>query len=265
MSGFRSGDLGCPEQGPWIAALLDGELQPDEQQRLSEHLAGCDRCAEEMAEQVHARAALHAMAAALQAPPDLRLQIEQRRNDTRTGPPRWRGALLIGSLAAAIAFIAALALARAMIRVPSDAQIASAARAHTQETLAAAPVAVRSADPDAVTAWIQRQTGQRIEAVSFATDGYQLLGARLEPSLGPRAISIVYDGPNGRLTCVVLPEQVPAVLSVLLATEAPAIRATHLGNSTGVSWADRDAAYILIGPGDAQALLQLARVAAQSS
>jgi anti-sigma factor RsiW len=262
---MRSGGHGCPEERPRLAALLDGELSPDEEVLLREHVAACSRCAEDLAEQERTRAGLRHLAGALQAPSGLRQRIEHGSDGARFRRPRLRGALLFGGLAASLVLIAALALARVAIRAPSDGQVASAAAAHVQETLAATPVAFRSADADAVAAWIQQQSGQRIEVVSFASADYQLLGARMEPALGPRAVSLVYEGAGGRLTCVILPPAIPAGLEVLLPAAAPALRSARVNGSTEVSWADRDASYILVGQGDAQTLLRLAQMAAASS
>jgi len=42
--------MNCDEIRPAISARVDGELAPDQQKRLEEHLAGCEACRRELAE-----------------------------------------------------------------------------------------------------------------------------------------------------------------------------------------------------------------------
>lgn len=262
MTGTAGRDLPCAVQGPQLAAFLDGELGPDDEQRLEAHVAGCPRCTADLAEQRRVRAALRRAGTHLRAPDSLGARIES--DFSRGRRPFWGRALALGGLAAALVIMAVAGLLWAASRIPDRAVLARAAGAHEQESLSQTPVTFASGDAAAVAAWARSATGEKPDVPSFAAAGYRLLGARLEPSVGRHAVSLVYQGEDGSVTCTVVPVAASPLLKLALAIRPPAIQTTAVGGATAVSWTDADATYILLGDAGRQTLLQLARLAAQA-
>jgi anti-sigma factor RsiW len=252
------------QNGPRIAALLDGELSRNEQWRLEEHLRVCPICAVDLEQQRQAQFALHRAAEGLSAPVDL---MERVRGGLPQRAPLHglrRRIILLSGLAAVLAALAVVVWPRTATPVPSESVLARVVTAHQLETLGTTPVSYRSADADAVAAWARSGIGEYFEAPSLASAGYQLLGARMEPAVAPRAVTLVYEGEGTRLTCTVIPMAAP--LGGLLASPAGTAptHATRIQGSTVTSWRDRNTIYVLAADLGSDALLQLARLAAQA-
>lgn len=249
------------EYGPQLAALLDGELPSEDERRLREHIEVCPRCAADLAQQQRARAALRAARAALVPPASLQARIEL--DLARAGSHRVsrRKMLALGGAAAALLLLILAGLTvRGLGTGPGEEELARAASAHEKTSLAPAPVVFTSDDPTAVQTWVRTTTGHAAEVPSLASAGYRLLGARTEPSVGAGAISLVYEGAAGRLTCTERPVELSLPARLIGIVRPPALHSAYVGDTTAVSWSDDEAAYILLGNVDAQTLLDLARL-----
>jgi anti-sigma factor RsiW len=264
MAGERTDVGGCARHEERLAALLDGELPATETAVLRRHLAECDACTCELERQRLARAVLRASGEGLSATEALRARVLlslQAAAEPRSQRPR--RTLLYGGLAAAMLLVATLAVWRFAIYSPSTPLLARAVALYRQETLAGAPVAFASADPDAVAAWASAR-GERLDVPRLDGYGYLLLGARPEPALGADAVTLVYEGSGGRVSCVVLSGRRAFARTGTTPTGAPTFHVWRSGDAAVVGWSDEDATYLLAAGLDQPRLLTLALAAAAS-
>jgi anti-sigma factor RsiW len=243
---------GCRAPDPRLAALLDGELAAAEQRQLDEHLRVCRCCADDLAQQRLARAALRRTAEVLL--PSSSLEARVLRGLAESGAPRSirRRALLFGGVAAVIA----VGLGGGVIIRGREAVTAAVLRravgAHQAVTLGASSVSLGSSDPAAVSAWARQQTGRSVDVPGLEGAGYSLRGARLDSSVASKAVALVYESAEIRMTCTVMP---PASLP----GASDEIRVTAIGDVHVATWADADSAYIMVAQLSPADLLQLAR------
>ena len=253
----------CPEIGARLAALLDGELPRDEQLEIEEHVRHCANCTADLARQREARTALRSLADSLQPSMELRervnagLRLQARRNAAR------RRLILFGGLAAVLALLAAFGVSRVAIPVPSASVLRQVVAAHRDETQGTTPVSFESADADQVATWARSRAGKYFEVPTLQSAGYRLLGARMEPAVGRHSVTLVYEGDSGRLTCTVLPISDPLGRLLSLRAATAPTQTMQIQGTRVASWRDRDTTYVLVADLDADALLRLARLAAQ--
>lgn len=253
----------CLDYGPQMAGLLDGELSASEQARIEEHLRQCPVCAESFRRQRAVRSALRLAATEFTAPANLRARVDARL-DRAEARASWTSRLtLLGGMAAVLAVIAVIGLLRVQGSASAPHVLTAAAAVHRQETLSAAPVSFASSDPSAVAGWVRAASGHPIDVPSLAQEGYQLLGARAEPSLASGAVSLVYDGPGGRVTCAVLPVIEPLGTGTGASAGESAFQQAQVGSTSVAGWQETDATYVLAGNLSPASLLSLARAAAQ--
>jgi anti-sigma factor RsiW len=252
----------CPAFGPQLAALLDGELSATDRAAITEHLRGCPGCAASLEEQRMARSSLRMAATAVAAPAVLRAQIGARLDRAAAERGRRGRLALLGGLAAALTAIAVIGLLRINNSASNTRVLAAAAAGHRQETLAANPVSFASDDPSAVAAWARATSGHSIDIPSLAAEGYELLGARAESSIAADAVSLVYTGPSGRVTCTVLPASGPSTTQAGSGAAALNFHQAQIDGASVAGWTETDATYVLVANLPPPALLQLARLAA---
>jgi anti-sigma factor RsiW len=254
----------CAAPDPRLAALLDGELSPSERQQLEDHLKLCARCRADLVQQRSIQLLLRQTAATLTPSPALRAKLNMR--TSRAGHrSRRRGILAVSGLAAVIALFALTGFLFWASQGPSAVLFAAAVRAHQSQTLGDAPVAFASADSSAVASWARQQTGKSFDVPDLEPVGYRLLGARIQPDVGPRAVALVYEGAAGRLTCTILPADAPSWLRSLLADRLEHAHAQEINGAGLATWADEDSAYVMVANVKPAALLPLARFVAANS
>jgi mycothiol system anti-sigma-R factor len=253
---------GCAALSTRLAALLDGELSLPERRELEAHLRTCPRCAAELEQERAARSVLRDAAARMEAPAYLRSRVESSLARAAVRRSAWRRLLPFTGLAAAIAILAIAGfLVIAIRQMPSQELLRRVATAHHQETLSAAPVSFSSSDEAAVDAWLEQQNGEQVDIPSLEAAGYRLLGARLDPSIAPHAVTIVYDSANGRLTCVILPAAQPSWLKVPLEALHPSVHAASTAGAGLASWAEPDGMYVMAADLQPAAVATLAQIA----
>jgi len=254
----------CAAPDPRLAALLDGELAPSERQQLEDHLKVCARCRADLVQQRSIQLLLRQTAATLTPSPALRAKLNM--STSRAGHrSRRRGILALGGLAAAVALLALTGLLFLASQPLSSALLADAVRAHQDQTLGDAPVTFASADSSAVASWARQQTGKSFDVPDLEPVGYRLLGARMQPDVGLRAVALVYEGSSGRLTCTILPAGAPSWLRWPSAARFERVHAEELDGAGLATWADAESAYVMVANVRPAALLPLARFVAANS
>lgn len=251
----------CASYGDRIAALLDGELPADERGAVEQHLNACAECSTLLLEERTARTAVQSLRGSLSAPPELRARVQERLTRSERQTTLHRRLALFSGLAASLAIVAAVALLLVQAGSSKTSVLARAAGVHTTETLTLAPVSFRSADPRAVAAWAHQQTGHLIDVPSLAGSGYTLLGVRTEPSLAAGAVSLVYEGPGGRLTCAILPENAPLGSRNAGSGANSRFHTQEKDGETVAGWHESGTTYLLVGTLPPTGILQLARTA----
>jgi anti-sigma-K factor RskA len=122
------------------AAYALDALDADERRAYEEHLAGCDRCREELTSFLEVTAALAVAASGPEPRPELRDRIiaearAERQTVVPFAPPRRRLTPALGAVAA-IAAVVAIALGAYAFSLSSDLDDARSALAHAQDVSA---------------------------------------------------------------------------------------------------------------------------------
>jgi anti-sigma factor RsiW len=253
----------CKPLDSRLTAYLDGELDDQESRALKAHLVSCARCSSDLEQQRTARQALRNAAPLIQPPPGAYERVQASLRQAKLPPTRRRSALVAGGLAALFALIALLSISWLNNRLPSSA-LRQVVAAHEHETNSSAPVSLVSSDPEQISNWTRTQLRASIDVPALDAAGYRLLGARTEPSISRQALSLVYEGTDGRLTCTILPGDIPLQSRLAL----PGSSSVFTGRVDGVSiagWADRDATYIMAADAPIPSVARLARLASRTS
>jgi anti-sigma factor RsiW len=249
----------CPEYRSRLAALLDDELTAGERETLEAHLRDCAGCRAALDRQQQAHAALSALGPSLRASPELRSAVRAQLDGAHAPVRRGPWLLSLGGVAAVV-LVAAIGWA-ALHRQPKLGPAwTHALQAHRQETLGGAPVSYASNDRAAVIAWAKVQAGGYVAVPSYA--GYTLMGARTEPSAGPHAVTLVYGGPKGRLTCLIMRGEVHLSGRVAAAPSGPAIHYVQAQGATAAGWQEKNTTYLLVANMSPPSVIQLAESAA---
>lgn len=248
----------CPEVGEAaLTALLDGALTADERAQMEDHVRRCTTCSGDLARQRLAHLALHAAAGNLAAPAELRARVAGG-----LGRQGWlasvRRVVAAAGVAAAIA-VAAVGVWRlnATTGHASSSTAVQVARAHRQETLSATPVAFVSADPAAVARWVRTQTGREVAVPDFGGAGYHLLGVRTESGVSRGAVSLVYAGAGGRVTCTILDGDASLGAAFSAPPGAPSVHTIRQDGVTEAMWLEPGTTYLMASELQPQEMLPL--------
>ena len=190
----------CDETRLLLQAELDGELDAARAAGLAGHLADCDGC-------TAAREQLTALSAALRrsipyhaAPDDLRETLRRRLSVQAAPPParraasrwrtlvwRWRGAAAFGSSAAAMAAVALL------VPLPGRGDFSEYVISDHIHALQPGHLTdVPSTDQHTVKPWFDGRLDFSPPVKELATQGFPLIGGRLEYIDGHSAAALVY-------------------------------------------------------------------------
>lgn len=245
--------------------MVDRELSQEEQQQLEQHLSDCPDCTVELNRQRMAQSALRRLSASISAPPDLQQRIESMLAQSERRARVQQRVTVLGGVAAALvlAVFAAAGWYRQTHPIPSTSAVDHTVQAHQQRTNGSAPVSLTTSNASEVTSWARATSDKHFDVPSLDAAGFHLVGARPEPDVSPRAVTLVYEGSGTRLTCTVLPIADPLLALLATPPSSPAMTSTVDGSNVA-SWRDGDSIYILVADLDPATLLRLARLAAQS-
>lgn len=197
----------CDQIRDRIALLVDGELSPGESETVAAHAAGCPDCARHRDELTRLRQQLQP--AREPAPPTLqgrvvaRLAVEAAESGPGVAGLRRRLAARIARgmaptlrLAAVVLLACALSIAGTawwMQRSEGEAAIAhDVLAAHVRSLLQDQPVQVASASTHTVKPWFAGRLEYSPAVKDLSTEGFQLVGGRLDYVDGQRVAALVY-------------------------------------------------------------------------
>jgi anti-sigma factor RsiW len=183
----------CNESEVLVHALLDGELEASRARALEAYLQGCPRCAPRLQTYRAMRRAISTAPLRFTASMGLRRRIEAALAGGSTTAVHRRPALrpiIIGS-----ALFAAMAATFALAIIPPDQDqrlFGDLITAHVRSLEGENLTDVRANDLHTVKPWFSGKIALAPPVVDLATQGFQLVGARLDHVAGKAVASIVY-------------------------------------------------------------------------
>jgi anti-sigma factor RsiW len=188
----------CSKAGSLLSARVDRELAPDDDAALELHLRDCAACDARLSALQSLRSAVAARATRHRAPAGLAERIDDALADAAPAPviaPRvsrfWQG-LGVG---AATATVAALAVGIGIFAgQPSpDERIATEVAAnHVRSLMGSHAVEVASSDQHTVKPWFNGKLDYAVPVLDFTTEGFPLVGGRLDYLDGRPVAALVY-------------------------------------------------------------------------
>src|SRR6195952_2327074 len=181
----------CDEAGILLHALIDGELDAGHAREVEGHIAGCPRCAAELAAY---RAMSKEIAGAdlrYAAPPALRRRIEAALPQTRA--PSRRAVLRGFAMGSAASAIAATGLFAIILRGDDEQRIQSeVVSAHLRSLQAGHLTDVLSTDQHTVKPWFNGKLDVAPPVADLTAQGFTLIGGRLGYVDGRALGAVVY-------------------------------------------------------------------------
>ena len=202
--------MNCDEIRHWLAAHLDGELDPAQSADVAGHLKTCAACAEEFRRQSAMRGLVREKLPAFAPPPHLATRIGAQLRAKKAGAAPWRfwrpAGILAGTLAAlALAFFSGYKRGgQHILAVQFCDEVVSD---HVQALTANHLTEVASSDRQIVKPWLAGRLDFSPPVADLAADGYPLLGARLDHFGGRTAAALIYRHNQHFLTLLVWPAQ----------------------------------------------------------
>jgi anti-sigma factor RsiW len=180
----------CDEAEILLHALIDGELDAGHAREVEAHIAGCPRCAAELAAFREMKKAVAGADLRYAAPPQLRRRIEAALPQTTQTPSR-RAVLRGFAMGSAVSAIAATGLVAIVLRNDDAQRIESEiVSAHLRSLQAGHLTDVISTDQHTVKPWFNGKLDVSPPVVDLTAQGFTLIGGRLD-YVDARAIGAV--------------------------------------------------------------------------
>jgi anti-sigma factor RsiW len=231
----------CDEVRPLLDAYVDAELPAAEREALRAHLVGCAECGPEAAAIVHLGNEIRQRAPAYRAPASLRAQIRAELRRETASAPTARGT---GWLAYAISLLLAVMVGSGgtwLISGEWQQQLVAdeIIDSHLRSLLANHLTDIQSSDKHTVKPWFAGRTDLSPPGVDLASEGFALVGGRLDLVAGKPVPALVYRAGKHVINVFLLPAR-PGDLAEAITRRGYSLRHWTVGDLG--YWAVSDAA-----------------------
>jgi anti-sigma factor RsiW len=169
----------CDEAEILLHALIDGELDAGHAREVEDHIAGCPRCAAQLAAYRDMSQAVAGADLRFTAPAGLRLRIEAAL--PRAQAPSRRAVLRGFAMGSAVSAIAATGIVAIVLRSDDEARITSEiVSAHLRSLQAGHLTDVLSTDQHTVKPWFNGKLDVAPPVPDLTAQGFTLIGGRLD-------------------------------------------------------------------------------------
>lgn len=204
----------CNDADALVARYADGELGGLERYALEKHLRGCAKCTAKNGEILALRARLRSEAPHFAAPPGLRERVRAAVMATPAATPdrprlfrehwRWLGG---GAFAGGAATVLAFVVGTAILDWRENRDLAvQAVETHVRAMLGQHLIEVASSDPHSVKPWLSARLDYSPPVLDLASDGFPLLGGRVDTLSQRPVATLVYRFRNHTIDVFVRPE-----------------------------------------------------------
>ncbi|MEH2478721.1 anti-sigma factor RsiW [Nitrobacteraceae bacterium AZCC 2146] len=181
----------CDEAEILLHALLDGELDAGHAREVEAHVAGCPRCAALLNAHRDMSKAMSDGELRFKAPLHLRQRIEAALPQTRA--PNRRAVLKGFAMGSVVSALAATGLVVIVLRREDEQRILSdVVSAHLRSLQAGHLTDVLSTDQHTVKPWFNGRLDVAPPVIDLTTQGFMLIGGRLDTIDGRAVGAIVY-------------------------------------------------------------------------
>jgi anti-sigma factor RsiW len=185
--------MNCDEAEILLHGLADNEVAPDHAHRIEAHVGSCARCAAQLHLYRVMRGRMANADLRFAAPPGLRTRIRARL-PAPVGAPPYRRTLFKGfAFGSALSAAAAALLMIAVTRSDQDQVIVSdVVSAHLRSLQAGHLTDVQASDQHGVRPWLGNRLGAAPPVPDLTSQGFNLVGGRIDYVLGKPVAAIVY-------------------------------------------------------------------------
>lgn len=201
--------MNCDQARALMHADIDHELDPRSSHELNAHVARCEGCTDAYRNLQATRDALRDPALRYRAPEGLARELRMRlgTDSSQHSTRRWRQPML--ALAAGVAFAAVIGLA-VILQIPMGSRtvlpVSEMIDAHVHSLMADHLTDVASSDRHTVKPWFNSRVDFSPEVRDLTTDGYPLVGGRLEYTRQRTAVALVYRHRQHIINLMIWPE-----------------------------------------------------------
>ena len=196
--------MNCDQDPAVLAAYLDGEATPEQEQKLREHLQSCSGCAVEIAAMVNLRRKTKAAGTRFAPSAEFRQKMQAQVISRRPRMP------ILRFVAAGVLSLAAMALV--VLWMHQDALQADTFREvadlHISDLASANPYDVVSSDRHTVKPWFQGRIPFSFNLPEFAGTEFALLGGRIVYLRQQPAAQVVIGAGRHKISVIVTQETV---------------------------------------------------------